>query len=108
VVRERGRRRVTVTLSPEMEEIATRARSATPSYLQTGVRRRVAALRADLDPDDRQLLLLRVNRGLAWDEVARVLLDDEEATAEAIARKAASLRKRFERLKASLRERAGR
>jgi RNA polymerase sigma-70 factor (ECF subfamily) len=107
-VRERGRARATVALSPELEELAARARSATPSYLRTDVRRRVAALRADLDPDDRQLLVLRVNRRLAWEEVARVLLDDEEPTGESIARKAAALRKRYERLKASLRERARR
>jgi len=108
VVRERGRARASVLLSPELEEVASRVHSATPSYLKTATRKRIAQLRAGLDPDDRQLLILRVNRKLSWDEVARVLLDEDQPTAEAVARKAASLRKRFERLKTTLRERAGR
>jgi RNA polymerase sigma-70 factor (ECF subfamily) len=109
-VRERGRARVLVPLTQEMEEIASRVRSSTPSYLKTANRKRVAALRAELDPEDRQLLVLRVNRRLGWEDVARVLLADEEdgPSPSELSRKAAALRKRFERLKLTLRERVGR
>jgi RNA polymerase sigma-70 factor (ECF subfamily) len=106
--RERGRTRRAVPLVPEMEQLAATLRSATPTYLRTATKRRIAALRSELEPEDRQLLILRVNRALGWDEIARVLSADEDPSPADLARVSAALRKRFERLKALLRERAGR
>jgi RNA polymerase sigma-70 factor (ECF subfamily) len=58
---------------------------------------RMAELRAQLAPDEQTLLILRVNRGLPWREVALVLAEDGVGpTSEA------ALRKRFERLKEKL------
>jgi RNA polymerase sigma-70 factor (ECF subfamily) len=57
---------------------------------------RLRLLRASLDPEDRTLLALRIDRALEWDEVAAVLSTDASPV------NAAALRKRFERLKAKL------
>jgi len=107
VVRERGRAKALVALPPEIEEVAASVRSATPEYLRTNMRKKVAALRRDLEPEERELLILRINRELSWDEIARVELGPGEHDAAAIARAAAALRKRFERLRAKIKEKAG-
>lgn len=59
-------------------------------------------IRNTLDDDEQTLLVLRVDRSLAWRDIAIVLLG-EEASKEDIAAKAASLRKQFERMKERLR-----
>jgi len=97
-----------VPLVPELEPLAASMRTPTPEYLKTGARRRVAALRAGLAPEDRELLLLRVTRKLEWDEIARILGDAEAPTTADLARTSAALRKRYERLKTSLRAKVGR
>lgn len=53
-------------------------------------------------PEDRMLLVLRLDREMSWTEVARVLTDD--AADADVSREAARLRKRFERVKAKLAE----
>jgi RNA polymerase sigma-70 factor (ECF subfamily) len=75
------------------------AASAAASTIATGSRRAgLDRLRAQLPPEDRTLLTLRLDRELEWDEVAEVLSDDGAPIT------AAALRKRFERLKDRLRE----
>ena len=59
-------------------------------------------IRRKLDDDDQTLLVLRVDRNLAWRDIAIVLLG-EEASASSVTTKAASLRKQFERVKERLR-----
>ena len=99
-LRDPARRVARVPLSsPSVEAVVAAARSETASYLRTAARDRIAALRAALDPDDQSLLILRVDRGLAWRDVARVMADDDAD----LDKVAAALRKRFERLKAELR-----
>lgn len=61
-----------------------------------------AQLRRELDDEDQALLGLRVDRGLPWHDIAIVLLG-QEADADAVRRKAATLRKQFERIKEHLR-----
>jgi RNA polymerase sigma-70 factor (ECF subfamily) len=53
----------------------------------------LAALRARLSDDDRTLLVLRVDRGLAYGDIARILRPDDEDDANA--REAARLRQRL-------------
>ena len=65
--------------------------------------RLVEEFRRQLDEDDQTLLVLRVDRNLAWRDIALVLLG-EEADPEDVTRKAATLRKQFERVKERLRE----
>lgn len=64
-----------------------------------------AEIRKELDEDDQALLVLRVDRDLAWADIAQVMLG-EDATADAVKRKAAALRKQFERVKERLRDMA--
>lgn len=88
-------------------------RSATLSYLRTERRTRLSALRDSLPVEDQMLLVLRVDRKLAWNDLAIVLRGDEAPAGapdggglsdEALKREAARLRKRFQVLKEKLRE----
>jgi len=62
-----------------------------------------AEIRSTLDDDDQTLLALRVDRDLSWREIAIVLLG-EDAAADEVDKKAASLRKQFERVKERLKQ----
>jgi RNA polymerase sigma-70 factor, ECF subfamily len=100
------RRRVSLSQSPQVFEIEERVRTATLTHLRTESKERVRVLRDALEPDDQALLVLRVDREMAWNDIARILLGAQgEADERAIARKAAALRKRFERVKELLRAR---
>jgi RNA polymerase sigma-70 factor (ECF subfamily) len=99
----RGRRkRAEVHLSDGLEAVAERVRTTTVQWLQTGPRERLVKLRDSLDPADRTLLLLRLNERLSWRDIARVLCEESPGS-EALDREAATLRKRFERLKSQFR-----
>ncbi|HMI87915.1 MAG TPA: sigma-70 family RNA polymerase sigma factor [Polyangiaceae bacterium] len=52
-------------------------------------------LRTSLSDEDRDLLVLRVERGLAWNEIAAAFLEEQDTAPEAIEREAARLRQRF-------------
>lgn len=87
--------------SPSAEAVAERAHTRTATYLRTETKDKVAELRAQLDPEDQTLLILRINRQLAWRDIAKIMNDDTDDAG--ITRAAAALRKRFERLKDDLR-----
>ncbi len=93
---------VALSQAPELQAIAARARTETAEYMRTETRSRLSALREQLDPDDRSLLILRVDRRMAWRDIAEVLADPAQPVT--LERRAAALRKRFERLKLELRE----
>lgn len=57
-----------------------------------------AQIRNELAEEDQILLVLRVDKDLAWRDIAQVLLG-EDAAADELPRKAAALRKQFERVK---------
>jgi RNA polymerase sigma-70 factor (ECF subfamily) len=90
--RRRGRRLETTEASRLAEEV----RSALAPE-QSWRSQRVAQLRDMLDPGEKALLILRVDRGLSWREVAVALADEGQSPATEVA-----LRKRFERLKEKL------
>jgi RNA polymerase sigma-70 factor (ECF subfamily) len=102
VVRERGKRSRHVELPSAIEGVAARVRTETQEHLRTEAKDRLARLREELGPDEQMILTLRVDRGFAWPDIARVLSDGEEVDERSIA----ALRKRFERLKERLRRRA--
>jgi len=79
-------------------------RTATAAYRRTEVKDRFAAIRDGLPPDDRALLLLRVDRQLGWRDIVRVMNPDEAE--EDLERAAARLRKRFQLVKDEIRARA--
>lgn len=92
-----------------LEHVAAAVRTETLGFLRTEKRTRLQALRDSLDPEDRALLVLRIDRGLPWNELSRVLADGSEPLDEAgISREAARLRKRYQHLKEKLREAAKR
>lgn len=91
----------------QAQSAAVLARSRTQPWRRTEVKDKFSALRESLDPDDRTLLTLRVDRDLAWEDVARVMLgDDNEPDRATLTRESDRLRKRFQLLKTELRRRA--
>jgi RNA polymerase sigma-70 factor (ECF subfamily) len=85
----------------EISQLVDRVRTTTAPYLRDTVKGRVSMMREGLLPEEQALLVLRLDRGMSWGEVAHVLSrDGEDAPA------AAALRKRFERIKQKLKQRA--
>jgi RNA polymerase sigma-70 factor (ECF subfamily) len=78
-------------------------RTATLTYLRTESRSELERLRDELPPEDRALLVLRVDRKLAWNDLARVLAAEPLEDDATVAREAARLRKRFQLVKDRLR-----
>jgi RNA polymerase sigma-70 factor (ECF subfamily) len=103
VKRDPHRRRAVPLADAHVEALVDKLRSQTSTFLRTETRDKIARLRAALDPDDQTLLILRINRGLPWRDIARVLAPDGDTGLD---KRAAALRKRFERLKTELKERA--
>jgi DNA-directed RNA polymerase specialized sigma24 family protein len=101
-----GHRKREVELEPLLRQpvlaVVAHARTETAIHLRTAVKDRLRAFREQLDPDDQTMLILHVDRALPWREVALVMLQAEHADPAALAREAARLRKRFERVKAEL------
>lgn len=88
-------------------ELEAPIRTATAAFRRTDVKDGIAKLRESLSEDERELLLLRVDRGLSWNEIATVYLGDEGGE-EALKLTAARCRKQFERTKLKLRKLAER
>ena len=89
----------------EAGEIAARVRTVTEPCLRDEVKDWFATVRNSLDADDRALLVLRVDRGMSWNEIARILAPDESSD-EGAAKAAARMRKRFQLVKEAIRARA--
>jgi RNA polymerase sigma-70 factor (ECF subfamily) len=101
----RGRRRVPLSRA-RVSAIADQVRTTTLPLLRTEGRNALARLRDELPEDDRTLLVLRVDRELEWADLARILSPIDSPTDDVIRRESARLRKRFQLVKARLRERA--
>ena len=101
---------VPLSHAPEIAEVAEAVRSRTAEHLRTEVKDQVAKIRESLSPEDRTLLILRVDRKLGWREIARVMAEEADADTDdaSLDRRSAALRKRFERVKAQIKELAGR
>ena len=95
----RGAKRIHVPLS-ESPELAQLTRTQTQSFMRTEAKDKLARIRAMLPAEDEALLVLRVDKKLEWNELARVL---SGATSESVLkRESARLRKRFQLLKEKL------
>lgn len=90
--REPFRKKAVAFGTSAVSALAYEIRSATAPHLRTETKTAVQRLRDELKPDEQTLLILRVDRDLAWDEVADIMDLD-----------AATVRKRFERVKDRLR-----
>ncbi len=105
--RDEKRRRARQVALPEgsdLAAIAAEVRSVTRSYLRTEARTRVAELRDGLPPEDRELLVLRVDKGLSFKELAQVFREEDAPPLDTagIQKEAARLRKRFQLVKQRL------
>jgi len=96
------RRRVPLS---QMADLAEQVRSRTLPHLRTGVKDRFASIRDALGEDDRALLVLRVDRDMSWNDIARIFSADDNSD-ETLARVAAKMRKRFQFVKEEIRRRA--
>jgi RNA polymerase sigma-70 factor (ECF subfamily) len=109
-LRSEGKRRREAPLSvvAGLPEAMAEVRTTTALYLRSAVRDRLTELRRALPEADQALLILRVDRGLEWNELAQVMAGEVELGREDRAREAARLRKRFQLIKERLREQARR
>lgn len=92
--RRRAARNLPLSIAPELAAVV---RTATREIQRTEVKDGFRALRDELDPEEHEILLLRLDRDLAWKDIARILGGDADVDA-----RAAVLRKRFERAKQRL------
>jgi len=85
-------------------ELVSQLRTPTPPYLRSEVKLRVRELRTRLSAEEQTLLVLRVDRGMSFKDLAVVMepLDRDMSGAE-VRRVAARLRKRFQTVKEKLR-----
>ena len=107
---QRNKRNAPLNEESSVSGAVAQVRSETLPYLRTETKSRIAQLRDSLAPEDRELLVLRVDRKLAWIDLVQVLRGEEEAPleGEALKREGARLRKRFQIVKDKLREMARR
>jgi RNA polymerase sigma-70 factor (ECF subfamily) len=94
--RRRLDRNLPLSIAPEMAAVV---RTVTLEIQRTEVKDEFRLLREQLDPEEHEILLLRLDRGLAWKDIARIMGGDDQLDA-----RAAVLRKRFERAKERLKK----
>jgi RNA polymerase sigma-70 factor (ECF subfamily) len=83
-----------------LERIALQVRTQTKPYLRTEAKSKLAELRDALPEEDRTLLVLRIDKGMEWKELARVMLGEEAEVSDAqLTKESQRLRKRFQLLK---------
>jgi RNA polymerase sigma-70 factor, ECF subfamily len=98
-----ARRAVPLSDAPEVAALVEQVRTQTLTFLRTEARDAFAELRASLSPEERELLVLRLDRKLPWREVAMVMSADEDLDPAALERRSAALRKQWEVMKTKLR-----
>jgi RNA polymerase sigma-70 factor (ECF subfamily) len=97
----RSDRRIALSqISEAIDQVRTRTHLHMRSEIKDGFRK----LREQLDPHDQQLLMLRIDRDLAWNEIAEIVEDIDDP--DLISRAATRLRQDFQKLKDRLREMA--
>ena len=94
--RRRVEHNLPLSIAPEMALVV---RTVTREIQRTEVKDVFRLLREQLDPEEHELLLLRLDRGLPWKDIARILGGDGELDV-----RAAALRKRFERARQRLKK----
>jgi RNA polymerase sigma factor (sigma-70 family) len=95
-------RRVPLSAVPWLDAIIDSTRTSTQPHLRTDVKDEFQKLRDQLSPEDRDLLILRIDRNLSWREVAHAMLDADDDDVQ-LRRAEAALRQRFVEVKARLR-----
>jgi RNA polymerase sigma-70 factor (ECF subfamily) len=102
----RRERMLTPEAHARLSQLVDHVRTNTRAYLKTPVKDRMQELRETLSEDDQMLLILRVDRNMAWRDLAIALSDGGSLTPGEVEldKEAARLRKRFERVPDPLRE----
>jgi RNA polymerase sigma-70 factor (ECF subfamily) len=95
--RDPYRRRAQPIRTNDWSQVAAEVRERTAPYLRSTVRGRVARLREQLSPSEQTLLILRVDRGLSFAEIAEVIRLGGRPVG------VVTLRKRYDRVKKKLR-----
>lgn len=95
--RDAFRRHGRAFVTGEMSGLAAAVRSTTALHLKSEAKDAVARLRGQLTPAEQSLLVLRIDRGLSWSEVASVMSTPEERL------DSPTVAKRFQRVKDKLR-----
>jgi RNA polymerase sigma-70 factor (ECF subfamily) len=88
------------TLS-KADAVAARSTSTSGAFSTTR-RDQLDNVRASLSDEDRDLVVLRVERGLAWKEIAAAFLEDGDTDPESLVREAARLRQRFRAIRVKI------
>jgi RNA polymerase sigma-70 factor (ECF subfamily) len=96
--RDPYRRRGQPLATEELSQLAAEVRTTTAQYLKTEAKDAVEKLRERLSPGEQSLLILRIDRGLSWADVARVMSTPEEHL------DASTAAKRYQRVKSRLRK----
>ncbi len=88
--RNRARRELAAE-SAELAAVEQQVRTETRPYQRTEAKDKLSAIRDALAPEDRTLLVLRVDKRLEWKDLARVMLGEgEPVTDAALARESAA------------------
>lgn len=102
--RSRHRRESRLVHPSRIRDHAHNRRSSTAPYLRTEVKKRMRALRVRLPVEDQTLLVLRIDKGLSWNELAVIFSGEGDGMEEAEMRRwAGRLRQRFATVKRRLR-----
>jgi RNA polymerase sigma-70 factor (ECF subfamily) len=103
---KQARRNLALDETSLVSRIQQEVRAKTLPFLRTEVKSRLGQLRESLPVEDQALLILRVDKKLDWNDLARVLNEGEPLDEAALKRESARLRKRFQMIKDKLRQRA--
>ena len=79
-------------------------RTATLAFRKTESREELRSALAELPDADREIVVLRIYERMSWKDIARVVADESDLDDAEVTRRAAALRKRFERAKTQLRD----
>ncbi|HKU38072.1 MAG TPA: hypothetical protein VJR89_07995 [Polyangiales bacterium] len=102
-LRQAHRRRERPLASGALSAIEQQIRTESSASARSEAKSQLVLLRERLPRDDQLLLILRVNRQLAWTEIAQVMLHEGEVVDTAqLEREAARLRQRYQKAKHKL------
>lgn len=77
-------------------------RSRTAPWIRSEIKSKFKRLREQLEPQDRLVLMLRVDRGMPWEDIVQILAHDTQFAKADLRRAASALRQRFQRVKTRL------
>jgi RNA polymerase sigma-70 factor (ECF subfamily) len=102
---QRAERNLSMPIRSSVSALTQAQRSEVPLHQRTDIKNRVHALRGQLPAEDQTLLILHVDRGLSFRELAIVMHEQGETLSdEDLMGEMARLRQRFARVKVVLRE----